>query len=218
MSAMASWTRNRPSRTGFTLIELLVVITVMSILAAILLPAIYTALTSSKTQLTESLLSQVAVAIEQFHQERLVYPMGHDISARALPAALGDRLKNRENFVIDSNADGVADLLVDAWARPFVYVRRVPEKEAAAGTDPVPGANHLADGNDPQKIPPLHNPKTYDLFSAGRFAEKVIGLSSTTDAQLTTYQSKALETTDNRRYTFDGYMRGQDKNNYIGNW
>jgi type II secretion system protein G len=216
MRPTTTWTRSRPSRTGFTLIELLVVITVMSILAAILLPAIYTALSSTKTQITESLLAQIGVAIEQFQQERLVYPMSGDVSARALPAALGDRLKNPENFVIDSNADGVADLLVDAWGRPFIYVRRVPEKEVTTGTDPVPGGSQLTDENG--KIPPLHNPKTYDLFSAGRLADKVIGLNDTTDASLTAYQAKALEVTDNLRYTYDGYMRGQRKNEYIGNW
>lgn len=216
MHAPALHTPNHRRRAGFTLIELLVVMTVMSILAAILLPALGRARRTAKIQATQSLVAQIGVSIEQFHSSRLVYPMSSAISARALPAALGDLLKDRENFLFDSDANGTPDLLVDAWGRPFIYVRRVPEKETTGGTDPAPSGSQLEDENG--KIPPLKNPKTFDLFSAGALAGDVVGLSDLTNSSLQTYQSKCLEVSDNVRYTYDGHRLGQSTNKYYGNW
>jgi len=200
----------RPRRRGFTLIEILVVISVISILLALLFPGVRAALWSSKTQATRLTMAQVGMAIDLFKDMREHYPE-MDTAAFCGPKLveeLGSLLKVRETSFIDTDGDDVRDSVVDAWARPFIYTRYVKE---AANQDP-------GDDNEENGIQPIYNRRTYDLFSCGAFADKVMNIKP-----WATFQANALDN-DGRRYTHDGeHVRAggkptADVNRYIGNW
>ncbi len=208
--ALFAGPRKRPG--GFTLIEVLVVISVISILVALLFPGVRAALWSSKAQTSRVTLAQFCVAIELFKDMRGYYPVGSDVANRTVVAQLGDLLKVRQTSFIDTDNDRVLDCVVDAWGRPFIYTRYVADTTKAPQQDP--GQSNGEDG-----IQPINNPRTFDLFSCGAFAELVVG--SPNNAKK--YQADALAN-DGKKYTHDGERVKQgaketgDINRYIGNW
>lgn len=63
-------------RTGFTLVELLVVIAIIAILVLLLLPAVNAARESARRTMCISQVSQIALAVQSYHNTHEVYPTG----------------------------------------------------------------------------------------------------------------------------------------------
>ncbi|MGE0376629.1 MAG: DUF1559 domain-containing protein, partial [Planctomycetaceae bacterium] len=64
-------------KRGFTLIELLVVIAIIAILIALLLPAVQQAREAARRTQCRNHLHQIGVAMHNYHDVHLVFPMGH---------------------------------------------------------------------------------------------------------------------------------------------
>ena len=198
---------NHPGRLAFTLIELLVVITVIAILAALLFPAIKTSSSVAREKNTRTLIAQVAMACEQFREMRERYPYSGVVSSNSLIEQLGPSLRIRRTFVV---GEGDERAIVDAWARPIIYVRHIPETEDSPPDEDVEGLNG-----------PIHNPKTFDLFSCGRYADLIDGFPDVAGWEtFDDYQNAALELNpDKTDYRGNNY-RFQNRlvNRYVGNW
>jgi len=64
------------SRTGFTLVELLVVIAIIGMLVGLLLPAIQAARESARRSSCQNNLHQMAIAAQNYHDVKQVFPPG----------------------------------------------------------------------------------------------------------------------------------------------
>lgn len=68
-------------RRGFTLIELLVVIAIIALLIAILLPAVLLAQKNAYESSTQSTMSTISIALEQYHTDFNMYPPSSAVRA-----------------------------------------------------------------------------------------------------------------------------------------
>ncbi len=207
---------NRKSEIGnrksaFTLVEVLVVISVISILLGLLYAGVRASLQGSHAQNTRTIVNEVGMAITSFYNMQSRYPAGEytgtSFSNPALVKQLGSLLQARSSTFVDTDNDNKLDTVVDAWGRPLIYTRYVLNQGD-------PGADNHEDG-----IQPLYNPKTYDLFSTGAYADRIAGLTGAGS----TVQTEALKIT-NGKYTHDGEkVKAGSKttgeiNVYYGNW
>ena len=71
-------------RNGFTLIELLVVISIIGILAAFIVPNVMGAQDKAKEAAVKSVLHTAQLAVEAYHLENTIYPLGDKIPLRSL--------------------------------------------------------------------------------------------------------------------------------------
>jgi prepilin-type N-terminal cleavage/methylation domain-containing protein len=78
------------SRRGFTLVELLVVILIISILAALLIPAVVHVLRVARQAAAEALASQVVQAVTCYEQATMQLPPGDGNGSRGLVMALSE--------------------------------------------------------------------------------------------------------------------------------
>lgn len=232
--------RRRPG-PGFTLVELLVVITVISILAGMLLVAIMTARGAVSRNMAQTIVSEVAMAIEQYSDaysqappEKAPGPLrGPECLAvflgrGLLPNETGlspekkdairarrDFFPLREHLTADVDKNGFLEL-VDPWDMPLIYNRT--EFPDAPRTNPLDWSYA-----DPANRP-LHNPTTYDLFSCGALASRIPQLGGQLP-NLTAFEANALDDHSNPQasgykylYQHEHHTLGRRENVYIGNW
>ncbi len=76
-------------RRGFTLIELLVVIAIIALLIGILLPALLLAQKNGYISATESTMSTISIALEQYHTDFNIYPPSSAVRTSKLYTAGG---------------------------------------------------------------------------------------------------------------------------------
>lgn len=101
----------RQQRTGFTLLELLVVIAIITLLMAMLLPAIQKIRAAADKAQCASNLKQIGIALHNYHNDYLALPpqgnftvgstfSGYSIHARLLPYIEQDNIHKQMNYTI----------------------------------------------------------------------------------------------------------------------
>ncbi len=87
---MKNLIEKKPNRwRGFTLIELLVVIAIIAVLIALLLPAVQQAREAARRTQCKNNLKQYGLALANYHDVNLMFPIGGTGGCCALPPALG---------------------------------------------------------------------------------------------------------------------------------
>jgi type II secretion system protein G len=71
-------------RRAFTLVEILVVIAIIGLLSVFLVPKLLGVQDRGKDTAVKSVMHSVQLAIEAYHMENEVYPMGKDINVKSL--------------------------------------------------------------------------------------------------------------------------------------
>lgn len=98
--------KRRPPRNGITLIELLVVIGIVSILVALLLPAVQSARASARRLQCSNNLRQLGIALHQYQADYQVFPpgqtgLGHSLFVAILPYIEQNSMQNVFNFTVN---------------------------------------------------------------------------------------------------------------------
>jgi len=104
--------RRRPSHSAFTLVELLVVITIISILIALLLPAVQAAREAGRNTQCRNNLKQLGLALQQYHLAHGRFPPGtvrrlgaEDPSATSMISWIGRILPHLEQETLYNRID-----------------------------------------------------------------------------------------------------------------
>jgi prepilin-type N-terminal cleavage/methylation domain-containing protein/prepilin-type processing-associated H-X9-DG protein len=132
---------------GFTLIELLVVIAIISILIALLLPAIQKVRAASERADCSNRLKQLGLASQLYHDAYQTFPTGTLLSA---PGGVINWNANKGTWIVyilpfmseDSRWNDIPNLLVDGWDSTGYYTN---------------GPNSLTQSAPPEVIGPLPN-------------------------------------------------------------
>ncbi|MFA6169810.1 MAG: prepilin-type N-terminal cleavage/methylation domain-containing protein [Candidatus Margulisiibacteriota bacterium] len=72
------------NRNGFTLVEILIVIGIIGLLSVFLVPNLLGARDKGKEAAVKGVMHTVQLAVEAYHLENNVYPLGKDIGVRSL--------------------------------------------------------------------------------------------------------------------------------------
>jgi len=101
-------------RSGFTLIELLVVIAIIALLIAILLPALLLAQRNAYSSSTQSTMSSIGIALQQYHTDFHMYPPSSAVRSTSPTSGSGTPIYNNGGFAIPSGAayDYLAEALL----------------------------------------------------------------------------------------------------------
>ena len=175
----------RNKRPGFTLVELLVVIAIIGILAGFLMPSVGRVRLQAKVTLTQTLINNLSLAMQEYNKDFGVYPpeidtanskkmdkpsetlyyymVGKDIEAPSSSKQITfrrDRLhvKVFMNFKREQLEDHDGDNyyeVCDAWGQPMIYVR---------GAYPGKASTSSGLGNNGK---PFHKVSSFDLYSVG---------------------------------------------------
>ncbi len=150
--------------SGFTLIELLVVIVIISLIAALLLPAIMKALCSARQGTAAHMISQLDQATESYGTDYAVYPAGKGDGTKDLVSALsksGPKKMKYFEFQQDLLNGGsvVNPVWSDGGAPANIIYYRLNQKQAGSGAPPAGG------GGGGQ--PPIMRQSRFDMWCAG---------------------------------------------------
>jgi len=154
---------NMKNGKGFTLIEMLVVIAIISIVAAMVMPAVQKARGRAMNAKTESMIHQIEIAMAMYETDFGVYPYDNETPSDIITSErLYDYLTRRWNVngrdygpymelkaqnTCDDDSDGIDYEIADAWGKPIYY--------------------DLNDNTTPNPDEPYNNQYSYDLYSKG---------------------------------------------------
>ncbi len=72
------------NKKGFTLVEILIVIGIIGLLSVFLVPSLLGARDKGKEAAVKGVMHSVQLAIEAYHMENDLYPLGKDITVKSL--------------------------------------------------------------------------------------------------------------------------------------
>lgn len=157
--------------SAFTVIEMLVVISVISILAGILLPAIHTAQKKAKIAKTQAMIDSINIALKQYRTDFGAYPPAD------IPGVTGETSAECVYYYTAANfIAGTATNSLEISAGPYMEFRQKDKKSTARTAD------MLGDGTANDTLfqvidswgnpliytkPGTNNPSSFDLYSFG---------------------------------------------------
>ena len=169
-------------KQAFTLVELLVVIAIVGILASFLLPVLGKVRMEAKKATTATMLSNLQVALADYHRDFGLYPpekgaspmdkpseslyyhlVGSDIDSPSKSVLTKLKLWRKyckpyfdfkKEYLTDYDKDNYYEA-VDSWGQPWIYVRGM-----------ILGKPNTASGLG-NNNKPWHHDKAYDLYSVG---------------------------------------------------
>jgi general secretion pathway protein G len=153
------------SRRGFTLIELLVVIVIISLVAALLLPAILKAMCTARAGTAEHLIDQVGQAAKAYELDYAVYPAGKGDGTKELVYALrqkGPKKLSYFDFPPD-NLDAAGNMINPVFPDGEPPTNIMYYRNNAVNTQAGGGGGGGGGGGQP----PVYHKSSFDMWCAG---------------------------------------------------
>ncbi len=135
----------QPSRqtrpAAFTMVELLVVIAIISVLIALLLPAVQAAREAARRMQCQNRLKQIGLAMQNYHDSHKVFPPGYisvdvDYEEWGWPVFLLPYMERIPLYTeLSINQNRLTELLTDAYGRTLVETP-LPEFRCPSDTTP----------------------------------------------------------------------------------
>ncbi len=156
-------------RRGFTLIELLVVIVIISLIAALLLPAIVKAMCTARAGTAEHMIDQLSQAAKSYELDHAVYPPGDGSGSKDLVYYMEQKGPKRTpyfDFAPDMKQGGhVVNPVWPDGAPPshIIYYRNNIKPGGAA----PPGGGGGGGGGGGAGGPPVYHKSGVDMWCAG---------------------------------------------------
>ncbi len=160
----------RRSRSGFTLIELLVVIAIISVLIALLLPAVQSAREAARRAQCVNNLKQIGLAMHNYHESRnalpaaemtfLGLPNGTNFSAlsQALPYMEQSNLFNALNFSMPDVDPTNGTVMLSEHQQPDLSLGPLQPQRRVGRPDELHGRHGQRDRLAVVGVRPQHQP------------------------------------------------------------
>lgn len=100
---------SRAARRGFTLLEIMVVVTIIAVLATLVAPRVWSALSSAKTNAAKTEVKAIATAIGMYMMDNGVSRLPDDFDLEVLVSGSNAQLNNMDD-------------IIDPWDRPYLVV------------------------------------------------------------------------------------------------